>query len=502
MSRLTKPIERQRDSVSYSDNSVAIDAPGSGTGVAFVWLLFLALTISLALPALAQEHTAQASASSDGLETIEQIIDEPEWLSDDPALRYVESQLDGGEAEIAEALIERIIDERESSLDRFNPNLIDPLLLLGDAKRAQGSYSEALDSYTRAVQIERINSGLNSPSQLKGVYREAETLAEMGDLKAANDREEYAYITLLRHHSGASLELIPGLLRLADWYMRTHNIFSARGLYQHAINVIDEQASPTDDRVIAPLRGLATTYERQRHPLFLPDPDSDTPIFDSYTGVSSVSYGSTLALSAYSRGERALQRIVQIERAREPIDPEAVVAAQLDLADWHLMALTPGSRWLPLYKDIFDQLVESGVSPSSINARFAEPKALYTPPPRMPKRPSNDPDPTAVDGVVEAEFRLNNRGRVSAGGITVTRSDPPGMMDFRVKRALAASIFRPPLVDGVPVESDSARHRQPFVYYPRGPAAEPATDDAQAARDATVNDAADAIEEPGDAASG
>ncbi|MCR9278869.1 MAG: hypothetical protein NXH85_12925 [Pseudomonadaceae bacterium] len=415
----------------------------------------------------AATQSTQSSATNDDAprsERIDAIVETAEPRSDDPVIRAAQEQLESNETLQARTLLSELIRQRESSFDRYNPDLIEPLLVLGDVKRAEKDFVGALDSYSRAIHIERVNSGLISPTQLSGVYREAATLAEMGDLAAANDRHEYAYITLLRYHGGASMELVPGLLRLADWYMASNNIFSARGLYKHGIDLVEEATSETDDALIPLLAGLAQTYVRQHFPLKNVGTSDASPVFDSFTGVSSTSQSSGLSLASYSQGEKSLQRIVNIERQRDPVDVEALVAAELALADWHLMFLSTGRRWLPLYADVHKQLQDAGSQDS--NSRFATPTLLYRPPILSPKA-SDDPTIEPKQGVVDLVFTVNHRGRIVGSSLKTERSDPPGMLDFRVRRALNNAIYRPSLVDGVPVATDNNRYRHEFTYWPR-----------------------------------
>lgn len=413
---------------------------------------------------LASAEPSQEDVSMPRSERIEAIVKADKPRSNDPVIRAAQEQLESRETEQAKRLLEDLIRDREGSFDRYNPDLIEPLLVLGDVKRAEQDFTGALDSYTRAVHIERVNSGLISPEQLEGVYREAATLAEMGDLAAANDREEYAYITLLRYHGGASMELLPGLLRLADWYMASNNIFSARGLYKHGIDLVEAATSETDDALIPLLAGMAQTYIRQNFPIENVNKNDSNPVFDSFTGVSSVSQSSPVSLSSYSQGEKALQRIVNIERAREPIDVEALVSAELAFADWHLMFLSSGRRWLALYADAYQQLVDAGVP--APNSRFATPTLLYRPPILNPKAP-DDPLAEPARGIVDLVFTVNDRGRIISSSLKTERSDPPGMLDFRVRRALNNAIYRPTLIDGVPVASENSRYRHEFTYWPR-----------------------------------
>ena len=145
-----------------------------------------------------------------------------------------QSLVDAREFLLAIDAAESAIDTIERGSHRYDMALAEPLVALGDALAQVGESGGALGAYERAVQVMRVNRGLHHPDQVEVIYREAAVHAATGDYAAANARHEYAYDILLRSHGATSTELLPGMFTLADWYLTTYDIFSARGLFEHA----------------------------------------------------------------------------------------------------------------------------------------------------------------------------------------------------------------------------------------------------------------------------
>ena len=184
--------------------------------------------------------------------SIEDILDEL-----DPDLEQIEAQIDAGEYEIPKYWLAQKVREIEDSSHRFDPALVRPLILIGDIQVLEGDYVNALETYGRAVHLERVNSGLVSAGQLEIVYREAEVYRTLGDFETANEREEYAYHVLQRAYDPYSEDLLPGLFHLAQWYEQTHNIFAARHLYQRAADVMIANGKGQSMEAIEAWNGLA-----------------------------------------------------------------------------------------------------------------------------------------------------------------------------------------------------------------------------------------------------
>lgn len=382
--------------------------------------------------------------------TVEQILNE---IAD--PLGQIERQIETREYDFAISWLERHVREIESSANRYDPALVRPLTLLGDARMGQGEAAAALSHYERAVHLSRVNDGLNSPEQVAIVYREADAYRTLGDYEMANAREEYAYHVLTRSYGPDDEALLPGTYHLARWYEVTGNPFAARALYQRAEAVMIANGKDASPAAIPALAGIARTYRLERFPPFY-------SIAVANTDATASSFGQPVVANNFPDGERALQQIVQIQQNREDSEPQSVAEAILDLADWYTL-FDKNRRANALYEHAYGML--AGIPEFDAVGYFADPKLLYFPSPGNPKPPPVSERGDARSGYVEVAYRVTDEGYVR--DMQTIASEPEGMMDFRVRKSLRLARFRPMLIEGVPIDREAHTYRHEFTYYPK-----------------------------------
>lgn len=373
----------------------------------------------------------------------------------DTALARIELQLTSNEFDAAAADAQRLVRELERANTRYNLALARPLTLLGDARLGSGDGPGALEAYDRALHVVRVNRGLFDPTQVDIVYREAVAHATLGDGATANARHEYAYNVLVRAHGADHPNLVPGLLTLAEWYRAGYNIFSARNLFRRAAEIGQREFPPGDARTIRALRGVAATFRDERFP----------PVrkrrgrAPNRPNTASNRHGQ-FALNDFAPGERALIGVVNLLKERPDATDVDIAPAMLELADWYLLFDKHG-RAVPLYQRVW-QLMEE--DPQRRDERFAAPSPLYLPLPLPPARPEKSPTATPTPGVVELAVTVTERGHVA--DLETLRSDPEGLMDFKVRRATRSARYRPTLTDAGPVRTEDVRVEYNFAHFP------------------------------------
>ena len=362
-------------------------------------------------------------------------------------------------AEYIEAInvVEAAIETIEQRASRYDLALVRPLVMLGDALAGVGDNEGAFGAYDRALHITRVNRGLHHPSQVQIVYREAKLLAKLDSRQTANSRHEYAYTVLLRAYGGNNPALLPGLFALADWYMTSYNIFSARALYEHAAILAGKQLRLDLTVRIRALRSLAATYRIERFPPFYTRRREErTTRIGSYAGFQYRTSNSP-SVNSFARGERALIEVINIVQERDGGSGEEVAKAMLELADWFLM-FEKHNRATSLYRRVWE-LMQS--KPDLRGRTFDAPTALYL---ALPRDPSKPEDATATQhGVVELSVDIDSQGFVSH--IDVLRSEPKDLMDFKVRRALKRARYRPAFDGQQPLPTENVRITHTFVYY-------------------------------------
>lgn len=402
-----------------------------------------------------------ADAPADAMLAIDDAL--PEDI--DP-LDRVARQIEAREFRESVNWLESHIDTIEAVSHRFDPALVRPLTLLGDALAGQGSHDEALESYRRALHLNRVSSGLNSPEQVGIVYREAEALKALGRYRDANDREEYAYHVLSRAHGPLDEALLPGIYHLAEWYERTNNVFAARALYEQAVTIIDHHDKLETLEAVPALRGIAESYRLERFPrYYMADLERDA---NSIPAAQELRHPVTI--NNFPAGEAALQRVVRIQQNADPVDPIALAESVLELADWYTL-FEKSQRAETLYAHAWELMAE--VDGFDVVGYFAEPTLLYFPEPGDPTPPPPEQRGPRETGYVEVAFDVTDEGQVR--DLDTVASKPDGLMDFRVRKSLRLARYRPMLVDGVPVFRGAYTYRHEFPYYPERSAETDAT---------------------------
>ena len=445
-------------------------SPRKGIGHAHSLVLAGALALFVALPG----HAASDAPEQQAVDAATALVDAAEHLD---AINIVEAAIGA-------------IEERSS---RYNLELARPLLVLGDALAGVGDHEGAFGAYDRALHITRVSLGLHHPDQVQVVYREAALLAKEGQYAKANRRHEYAYGILLRSHGGDDPALLPGLFVLADWYMANFNIFSARELYDHAAKVAATRLTIDHPARIRALRSIAATYRSERFPPYYTRRSESPATPGSYAGFQYRPSGSSI--NRFAKGELALIEVIKLIQANDAAHDQdrKVAEAMLELGDWFLM-FDKHRRALALYQHVWELLQPT---PALLAQTFAEPTPLYLPLPRDPQKPERATPVTARKGVVELSIDINTRGMVSR--IDTLHSEPPELMDFKVRRAVKRARYRPAFDGDTPKATEDVRVKHTFVYYPTAQSAGTADDGSSSvANPATIRSAGQA--DAGDAA--
>lgn len=383
---------------------------------------------------------------------------------------YLSVQIQNAEADQARISLEQIISDIERDQGRYAYALVQPLTLLGDAHMTLDQTDLAAEFYAHALHLSRSNRGLFAAEQVDIVYRQATLHTTTGNLLLARQREEYAFEVLQRNYAKTSLELLPAIERLAEFYQRSHNFLGARVLFNQALDALEAQDSRTSEAAIPYLRGVAKTYLTERFPPYYSESQYDSRLQSGLRDLDMS--GEYISISNFPAGERALQAIVSIRQQSLDdalLDPEladedyaalalALHVATLDLADWHQM-FGHIREARTLYKHLFAEI--GGITSSEIT--FAQPKLLYFPKPKDPRRP-DDHRRLPANGAVEVQFDVMPTGRIRK--LETIASTPDGLMDFQVRRNLRDAIFRPALNDDGPCITEAFSYRYEFAHYP------------------------------------
>lgn len=373
----------------------------------------------------------------------------------------IRSHLFVNEADDAVRLAKQLIEEIEANHSRFEESLVEPLTLLGDGQRLLGQYVEALDAYDRARNVSRLANGLHSMNQVEVLYREADTYYELGQIGRAGQRHEYAFSIFLRSFEEDSVELLPGLFALADWYIATRNIFAARGLFHNAVEISKTHLERADPRNIRALKGLATSYRLER---FTPPAEFDIPEAVSLSPrlpeESALRY--EVKINDFAPGEEALKELVKIEQQREGSTRESLAYAKLGLADWFLL-FEKYEVAAVVYRDIWEMFVDEPDA-RFIQEEFSEPTALFYPLGRSAGPQPSTPMQEPAEGTIEFSFDVTDTGEID--NVEVVLIEPDGRHQDEFFDWMERARYRPVIDEGVLKPKEGLTLKHSFFFFP------------------------------------
>lgn len=363
---------------------------------------------------------------------------DPLPLETDELVAALESQLDVGEFEAAAYQAERWLETKDS--DRYDIALAQPFMLLGDARMGKRDPAGALEAYDRAKYITRLTHGLQSIDQLPILYREADALSALGDLVAANDRQELAFDISRRRYGPHDPRHMIGLYRLLHWYRHHYKYVAAHMLFEQLLAVGREHLPEADPLLLRILREHAQLF---RHRAFGRRALDRGRFLATPPGIRRRHFRHKV--SSFREGEDALGEIVEIQESNPLATDGELATALLELADWHLM-FGDYPTAVRHYRRIW-KLMESDRERRA--ELFAEPTPLYLP---LPSDPGYRLRRAGIqrDGIVHLALTVTHRGDVI--GSKSLDVAPKSIMEFRVRKAARRARFRPAFRDGQPVK--------------------------------------------------
>ena len=347
---------------------------------------------------------------------------------------------------------EDLIADIEAQADRYDPTLIAPLTVLGDARMGLGEHDAALEAYDRAKHVTRIADGVQSLTQVELLYREADALETAGDRKGANERHELAYSLKRRHSDQDAPEFLPAIKELIDWYRYNYKFRASQVLYERVLDTMREHYEPDDQRMIDALRGFADTFKQRRFgrrelgrggfSAWPPGEARDPPWYRN---------------SSYRRARNALREVVKLTEGKADSTDAEIATVVLELGDWHLLYREYGIA-MRYYRRVWSLLQSNDRARAAV---FSSPTPLYVPTPD--KRAKQVGAGDRPDGVVVLALTITHRGDVV--GRKTLLAEPHNIMEFKVRKAAKRAIYRPAFANADPVRWKGLEMRYRYEYH-------------------------------------
>jgi tetratricopeptide (TPR) repeat protein len=333
------------------------------------------------------------------------------------------------EFDAAQQNFESAIEIIEDNEDRLNAQLVNPLKGLGAAQLESGRPDLASLTFRRAVHVTHVNEGPHNMDQLELLESIAETHLRMGDVEAAKEAQDTIYAINIREYELDTPELVPSLLRRAEWQHRAGFIFDERATYRRAIRIIEQFEGKDSIGLVEPLIKLGRSY-------FFLDSTGAVSFHDS----------------SMASGEIYFRRAARIATESPDSNWQVVAQASLALGDYYMYNNNP-QRGRQVYQQAWALLSDSEEGLTVRRSQLEQVIPLKQN--KLPMYVSNSDDEAAqegdnpmLQGSISLSYTVSTRGR--ATDLKLIEAQPPEferMINY-VQREVRRRIYRPRLEDG------------------------------------------------------
>ena len=333
----------------------------------------------------------------------------------------------------------------------YSPELIPGIVDLGAAYFAEGEWKEAISTYNRAIHLQRLDAGLNTPDQTGLVEQVIEAHLQLGDYKAADGKQGYLFKIQSNVMSPNDPQMAQSVERYADWHraayhgqldkVRYPRLLQLMDLYTDMVNASQDEAKGANRGMLPYLNGrlrtsyMLTLYTRE---------DNDESISDLVRLRFSAYYGNNFREGLKSiDGMKAVLESVDDATARELADVE------VKRGDWY-MWFRQYALAIAAYENAWAMMTDQPGADAWRTANFGAPQEL----PKI-KIMSQGLMPVSLydKGNLHARFEVTRLGDAKGIAIlspTAEENQPAKTRGYKFVRNMR---FRPRLENGKVVAS-------------------------------------------------
>jgi len=329
--------------------------------------------------------------------------------------------------------IVEIVDNRLSS------QLVNPLTGLGAAQLGNGRPDLAAGTFTRASHITHVNEGPHNIDQVEILESLAEANVRLGDIEAARDVLDRIHSLNVRHFENDALGLLPSLMRRAEWQHRAGYHDEERITYRRTIRIIETSSGKKDPHLVTPLIKLGDTFYHY------------APVtMDGYRGGA-------------ASGEAYFRRAVRIAEGNDDFPWVEMATTELALADYYSY-VDGHKRARKIYLQVWDYLSTDEDRLEVRRDLLEQPISLREEPLPSYAGGSSEASPgVRLRGTIRVDYAISAKGDVKDMHSEATPAEFTDMQRI-VHREFRGRNFRPPMVDGVPVEAPNQVFIHEFFY--------------------------------------
>ncbi|MBV57934.1 MAG: hypothetical protein CMQ12_15315 [Gammaproteobacteria bacterium] len=360
----------------------------------------------------------------------------------------------------------------------WDRQLIEELTALGSLQQQQGYHPDAIETFARAIHVNRIHTGLHGLEQIPAVEQLIESYMALGDWEQADVYNNYLFYVQQKAYGADDPRIIPVLDALAKWNIQAFNIgygdplgmrlSTAMILFNAAARMVGAHYGPSDGRYLGYMEDIANSaYLVAKHPELMvevgrPENRSMQQLLRDKLHAS----GSALP-AGFGAGESALLTIVRYYSEREDSVPE-LATALTNLGDWYLLFERRRSSSAS-YAQAWEILSASENGEDQLQQLFAQVIPLPTYADQAVNFSGVDLAIKTDSGersfaFVDFVFDVTEYGTVRSIRMLTEQTNGNSTLLGRVRRQLRNSVFRPVIKDGLPLRTKGNHFRYRYWY--------------------------------------
>jgi tetratricopeptide (TPR) repeat protein len=335
------------------------------------------------------------------------------------------------------------IEILETTEDRLNSALVNPLKGLGTSQLSIGRPDQAQKTFDRATHISHVNDGPHNVGQIEILDSLAESYVRMNDMKSARKILDRIHIINVSHFEQDPVGLLPSLMSRAEWQHRVGLYAEERVSYRRAIRIIESSEGKESTLLVAPLRQLGETF-------YFVDLSMATPQQQGMV----------------STGESYFRRSVRIAEKSPDMDWRESTTSRVALADYYNY-IEAQNKARKAYRKTWDFLTSSEERLDVRDELFADPAPIRVN--ILPTFAGNGPadstsDEEMLTGKIVASYSVSAKGRIRD---LRTGAEPAEFTDMQrmVHREVRSRPYRPRVIEGEQVAAEGLNFEHEFQYF-------------------------------------
>lgn len=371
-----------------------------------------------------------------------------------------------------------IVADIEANGGAWDRSLSEELMSLGSLQQQQGDHLEAVETFDRAIHINRINAGLHTLEQIPAIEQLIQSHLVMGNWEEADIYNNYLFYVQQKAFGQNDPRLIPVLDKLATWNIQAFNIGygellgvrlrEAQILFVAAARMVGAHFGSGDERRVKYLRNIAnSSYLLSRNQDLLMELNQPEFRTSQSLLMSKLNEVSTWVLPpGFQSGERALEEISDYYREKGGA-PYKLAEAITNVADWHLI-FGRRKQANEHYQEAWQVLQGQENSEELIDRLFGEVVPLPTFAESVDNPASTYQTKSESDALnhdfADVKFDVTTNGLVRNAQVVSEETVENARHHNRLRSSIRDSYFRPLIVEGKPQRSNGNHFRYRYWY--------------------------------------